>query len=163
MFNKVTEEIDGRPEFLFAQLAVKNIDFARISLTCVLEPRLIDYTLYQDDHTYIFFHIQSILSACGNLYNIFYGNSFWMRKHPQYSNRPALLRETFCINKKQFPLIFDKAVRNTNEHFDERFDEVRISRYMNSSCRRPAQVFKTCSTLSSKAFSRNPRKAVWKN
>ena len=69
---------------------------------------------------YYFFHIQSILTACGILYNIFYGNNGWSRRYTV--NRPLLLRKAFGIDKNRYPLVFDKAVRNTNEHFDERFD-----------------------------------------
>ena len=125
MFNRYFEAGEDSVEFLFAHLAVKNIDFAKISLSCILEPHCIDYALYQDEHTYFFFHIQSVLTACGNLYNIFYGNGMWMRHHNNDINRPSLLRKTFDINKSKFPLVFDKSVRNTNEHLDERFDEFR--------------------------------------
>lgn len=69
---------------------------------------------------YYFFHIQSILTACGILYNIFYGNNGRSRRYTV--NRPLLLRKAFGIDKNRYPLVFDKAVRNTNEHFDERFD-----------------------------------------
>ena len=33
-----------------------------------------------------------------------------------------MLREVFQVNKKNFPLIFQKEFRNINEHFDEQFD-----------------------------------------
>lgn len=126
MFNQYFAAGEDSIEFLFAHLAVKNIDFAAVSLRCILEPRRIDYTLFQDEHTYYFFHIQSILTACDNLYNIFYGNFRWQRANDSVvANRPKLLRETFHIEAKSFPLVFNKAVRNTNEHFDERFDVFR--------------------------------------
>ena len=126
MFNQYFTAGENSVEFLFGHLAVKNIDFATISLKCILGPQHIDYTLFQDEHTYYFFHIQNILTACGNLYNVFYGNSRWQRMNDgSVANRPRLLRETFDIGSKGFPLVFDKAVRNTNEHFDERFDLVR--------------------------------------
>lgn len=123
MFNRYFEAGEESIPFLFAHLAEKNIDFARISLSCLLERHSIDYTLYHDEHTYYFFHIQSVLTACGNLYNIFYGNGIWNNQRHNGINRPRLLRDTFGINKCHFPLVFDKSVRNTNEHFDERFDE----------------------------------------
>ncbi len=128
MFNRYFEAGEDSMEFLFAHMAVKNIDFALISLNCVLDPQDINYDLFRDENTYYFFHIQSILAACGNLYNIFYGNT-----HGQfsiagkgdalcYANRPQRLRSVFGVGKRQFPLVFDKSARNTNAHFDERFD-----------------------------------------
>ena len=129
MFNRYFEAGEDSLEFLFAHLAVKNIDFAMISLRCLLEPYPVNNELFPDEHTYVFFHIQSVLTACGNLYNVFYGNgSGAYRYHLQYVRpiqRTTLLREIFDINRKHFPLVFNKAVRNTNEHFDERFDEFR--------------------------------------
>lgn len=125
MFNRYFEAGEDSLEFLFAHLTIKNIDFALISLTCIMNPPNIDYALYQDKHTYYFSHIQSVLTACGNLYNVFYGNGLWTHRQTNTLNRPALLRDTFNINRRQFPLVFEKAARNTNEHFDERFDDFR--------------------------------------
>lgn len=134
MFNRYFEAGEDSMEFLFAHMAVKNIDFALISLNCVLDPQNINYDLFRDEHTYYFFHIQSILAACGNLYNIFYGHTYGefskvgmanrpsqINPQPQI-NRPQRLRSVFGVGKRQFPLVFDKSARNTNAHFDERFD-----------------------------------------
>lgn len=118
-------------EFLFAHMAVKNIDFALISLHCILDAQNINYDLFRDEHTYYFFHIQSILAACGNLYNIFYGPIYGQfskvgaTNRLQKVNRPQRLRSVFGVEKRQFPLVFDKSARNTNAHFDERFDTFR--------------------------------------
>lgn len=128
MFNRYFNAGEDSMEFLFAHIAVKNIDFALISLNCILNPSDIDYDLFRDEHTYYFFHIQSILAACGNLYNVFYGAPFsqfsrvGQRTKTKQVNRPQTLRSVFGIGKRQFPLVFDKSARNTNEHFDERFD-----------------------------------------
>jgi hypothetical protein len=124
MFNRHFEAGEDSLEFLFVHLTVKNMDFALISLSCILGPRNFDYTLYRDEHTFYFFHIQSVLTACGNISNVFYGRS------PQLHNRnnayrSTHLRNTFNITSSLFPLVFQKEVRNTNEHFDERFDSVR--------------------------------------
>ncbi len=131
MFNRYFEAGEDSMEFLFAHMAVKNIDFALISLNCVLDPQDINYDLFRDEHTYYFFHIQSILAACGNLYNIFYGHTYGefskagKGKNLRQVNRSQTLRSVFGVGKRQFPLVFDKSARNTNAHFDERFDALR--------------------------------------
>lgn len=131
MFNRYFNAGEDSMEFLFAHMAVKNIDFALISLNCILNPPDIDYDLFRDEHTYYFFHIQSILAACGNLYNVFYGPPYvqfsrvGQKKETRQVNRSQTLRSIFGIGKRQFPLVFDKSARNTNEHFDERFDVLR--------------------------------------
>ena len=116
MFNR---EFESDITFLFAHLSVKNINFALISLRCLLEEREIDQELFLDEHTYYFFHIQSLLAACGNLSNVFYNYGFNGREAIERSQH---LRRQFGIDKAQFPLVFQKEARNTNEHFDERYD-----------------------------------------
>ena len=116
MFNR---EFEANIIFMFVHLSVKNINFALISLRCLLEEREIDKELYLDEITYYFFHIQSLLAACGNLSNVFYSNGFNGRVP---SERSQFLRNQFEISKGSFPLVFQKEARNTNEHFDERYD-----------------------------------------
>lgn len=120
MFNKIFEIGEQNLVFLFSQQAVKNIDFALISLECIINRTKFDESLYEDKHTYYFFHIQSLLTACGNITNIFY--NFGGFRGRQDTERCCMMRETFGINKRCFPLIFQKEVRNTNEHFDERLE-----------------------------------------
>lgn len=96
MFNRYFEAGEDSLEFLFAHLVVKNIDFAKISLRCILDPYPINYELFPDEHTYVFFHIQSVLTACGNLYNVFYGNgsgAYQYHQHGRSVRRTTLLRE----------------------------------------------------------------------
>lgn len=120
MFNQYFETGDYNRNFLFAHITVKNIDFALISLECILKRAEFDETLYTDMHTYYFFHLQSLLAACGNISNVFYSlGAFRMRKE---IDRSRELREHFDINRRNFPLVFQKEFRNTNEHFDERID-----------------------------------------
>jgi hypothetical protein len=116
VFNR---EFEADVIFLFAQLSVKNINFALISLRCLLDGRDIDTELYLDEITYYFFHIQSLLTACGNITNVFYNNGYNGRV---LTERSKLLRCQFGICRDQFPLVFQKEARNTNEHFDERYD-----------------------------------------
>ncbi|MFZ3170693.1 MAG: hypothetical protein WA118_01705 [Carboxydocellales bacterium] len=122
MFNRYFEAGEYNREFLFAHLTVKNIDFALISLECILEREEFDVTLYTDMHTYYFFHLQSLLAACGNISNVFYSFGFGGLRTRRESDRSRELRELFGINRRSFPLVFQKEFRNTNEHFDERID-----------------------------------------
>ena len=124
MFNRYFEAGEDSMEFLYAHLTVKNIDFALISLSYILDNETdIDYKRYRDERTFYFFHIQSILSACGIINDVFYSNNMpWSNTRHRQINRGKLLRDTFGVCKRRFPIIFDKAARNTNVHFDERID-----------------------------------------
>lgn len=120
MFNRYIE-LDGEElEFVFGNSVMQNINYALISLEYILNVNNYDEGLYINRHTYYFFHIQSLLTACGCISNVFYTYVGFDKKATQ---RCANLRETFNINRREFPLIFQKEARNTNEHFDERYDE----------------------------------------
>lgn len=114
---KVTKE---NQEFLYANIAVKNIYFALVSLDYIFDPSRDNYNIgiYHDEHTYYFFHLQSILTACGNISNVFYNHC-----NKKSTERSRKLRKELDIFKKEFPLVFQKEIRNTNEHFDERYEE----------------------------------------
>lgn len=114
--------------FMYGSLAIKNIDFALISLSFLLDHKKIDFELYKDEHTYYFLHIQSVLCACGILWNIFCNhrskilpqNNFDSNIGERGITRAKYLRDFFRISVSAYPLVFNKEVRNTNEHFDER-------------------------------------------
>lgn len=114
---------DGNIDFLYANISVKNIHFALISLDHILYRTDFDIGIYHDEHTYYFFHIQSLLTACGNISNVFYNHGRFGGK--EATKRSQRLRGIFNIKKAQYPLIFQKEARNTNEHFDERYEEFR--------------------------------------
>ncbi len=99
---------------------MKNIHFALVSLDYIFEPSHYNCNIgiYHDEHTYYFFHIQSLLTACGNISNVFYNHC-----NPKSTERSRKLRSELDIDRKDFPLIFQKEIRNTNEHFDERYEE----------------------------------------
>lgn len=122
MLNKYFR-IDGNNslDFMYANIAVQNIYFALISLGYIFDSGKYDIGVYHDKHTYYFFHIQSILTACGNISNVFYNPGGYNGR--QHTERCQRLRTTFNINKNNYPLVFQKEVRNTNEHFDERYEE----------------------------------------
>lgn len=121
MFNRYFEVSENNTDFLFANIAVKNIYFALISLDYILNYPNFEIGIYHDEHTYYFFHIQSLLTACGNISNVFYN-------YGGYSGRQATircehLRTILKIKRAEFPLVFQKEVRNTNEHIDERYEQ----------------------------------------
>lgn len=127
MFN---EKFAAENELLmFIKMAIKNTDFALISVDYILNTETIDRNVYEDEHTFYFYYIQNLLAACGNLSNIFNSKLGFVRRIGRTSNiispaeRSKELRGLCNLNLKEFPLIFQKEARNTNMHFDERYDE----------------------------------------
>lgn len=120
MLNRYFKANENNIDFIYANAVVENIYFALISLQHILYKTEIDYGIYHDKNTYYFFHLQNLLTACGNICNVFYNNTNWNKK--SVSDRCSRLRKEFGVTNKRFPLIFQKEVRNTNEHFDERYE-----------------------------------------
>lgn len=110
-------------DFMYANIAVKNIYFALISLDYIFDYGKYNIGIYHDEHTYFFFHIQSLLTACGNIANVFYNSGGYNGRRS--TERCRRLRNSLNISKTDYPLVFQKEVRNTNEHFDERYEEFR--------------------------------------
>lgn len=126
MFNRYFDTTkEGSEDFVYANMCLRNIYFALISLEYILDKPNIDYATYHDQNTYYFFHIQSLLTACGNISNVFYNRSgnIYRRGEQSYSTteRCKRLRKLFNIRKADFPIVFQKEARNTNEHSDERY------------------------------------------
>lgn len=109
---------DGNLDFVYANMVLKNINFALVSLDYIFNHPNFCLGIYHDEHTFYFFHIQSLLTACGNISNVLNN-----RKNEQSQTRCDRLRQTLNISTNEFPLVFMKEVRNTNEHFDERYEE----------------------------------------
>jgi len=111
-------------DFIIANAALNNIYFALVSLNHIFQCEKFyenSISVYHNKHTYYFYHIQALLTACGNLCNVFYNNTH--RGNKDYTKRCARLRNKFNISKSEYPLVFKKEARNTNEHFDERYEE----------------------------------------
>lgn len=121
MLNRYFDARQDNIDFVYANAVVENIYFALISLHYILYKSEFDIGIYRDENTYYFFHIQNLLTACGNICNVFYNNTNWNKK--AVTTRCARLRREFDVTHKKFPLIFQKEVRNTNEHFDERYEQ----------------------------------------
>ena len=112
----------NNPDFIYANAVLQNIDYALISLNYIFnKSEFYSQDIYHNDHTYYFYYIQNILTACGNISNVFYNNSNW--DNVDITQRWNRIRKKYGISKSQFKLIFFKEVRNTNEHFDERYLE----------------------------------------
>jgi len=125
MFNEEMKLTAQNELDLYVKMAIKNIDFALISLDYILNTQKIDYKIYFDEHTFYFYYIQNLLAACGNISNIF-NSPFKFRKVGRVSpyERSKELCEYCGVDVRLFPLIFEREARNTNMHFDERYDEV---------------------------------------
>jgi len=125
MLNKYFKASRENLDFVFLNAVLKNIYFALISLDYIFNHSDFKYGIYHDKHTFYFFHIQSILTACGNIRNVFFNYShFDFVKQKEITARCQRLRALLNISNKTYPLIFQKEVRNTNEHFDERYDQI---------------------------------------
>ena len=112
----------NNPDFIYANAVLQNIDYALISLNYIFnKSEFYSQDIYHNDHTYYFYYIQNTLTACGNISNVFYNNSKW--DNVEITQRCNRIRKKYGIRKSQFKLIFFKEVRNTNEHFDERYLE----------------------------------------
>lgn len=120
MLNRYFHATEDNIDFIYANIAVKNIYFALVSLDYIFYHNDFEIEIYHDEHTFYFFHIQSILTACGNISNVFYNHSGFSRRY--VTDRCRRLRDLLNIYKNDFPLVFQKEVRNTNEHFDERYE-----------------------------------------
>lgn len=110
---------ENNPDLIYANIVLKNVHFALVALDYIFNDFHYKIGIYHDEHTYYFYHIQSLLTACGNISNVFY-NTFSGRTARERSKR---LRNLFNIKKSRYPLVFQKEVRNTNEHFDERYEQ----------------------------------------
>ena len=122
MLNRYFEATPENLDFMYANAVLRNLYFAIISIESILFRPEFDIGLYHDEHTYYFFHLQSLLTACGNISNIFYHHGGFVGGKMAVE-RSRRLRDTLGIHRSDYPLVFQKEARNTNEHFDERYEE----------------------------------------
>ena len=118
MFNRQIEITRENESILFINAVVENLRYGIISLDMMFncdEENL--YQNYYDEHTFYFFHMQSVLTAQGNIYNVLY-NDFYDKKIIS-QERVRKVREAFGIDLSRYPLVGNKKFRNTNAHFDE--------------------------------------------
>ena len=133
MFNEEMKITADNQLTLYIKIALKNIDFALISIDYILNTQNINQNIYRDRHTFYVYYLQNLLTACGNISNIFNNNIGYIPRNGRISplERSRELREYCGVSTREFLLIFKKEARNTNMHFDERYDEynMRIGDY----------------------------------
>lgn len=120
MFNRQIEITRENESILFINAVIENLRYGIISLDMMfnnVEENICQK--YYDEHTFYFFHIQSVLTAQGNIYNVLY-NDYFDRKIVS-QDRVKKVREAFGIDLSKYPLVGNKKFRNTNAHFDERY------------------------------------------
>ncbi len=125
MFNKEIYITADNEMMLYKEMVLKNINFALISIDFILNSSCIDYNRYIDGHTFYFYYIQNLLAACGNISNVLNSRIYYNNKANIMSpaERSRELCKAFDLNLKEYPLVFQREARNTNMHFDERYDE----------------------------------------
>lgn len=74
MFNRRIEITKENESILFVNAVIENLRYAIISLDALFNQR--DYSGYYDEYTFYFFHMQSILTAQGNIYNVLFNDYF---------------------------------------------------------------------------------------
>lgn len=120
MFNRQIEITRENESILFINSVIENLRYGLISLDMMFncdERRVCQN--YYDEHTFYFFHMQSVLTAQGNIWNVLYCN--YPHKRQISQERVRRVREAFDIDLSKYPLVGNKKFRNTNEHFDERY------------------------------------------
>lgn len=123
MYNEPIKPESGRQGFLFEQNILMNIEFALNGLEHVFHGDLQnnDCGIYKSCYQYYFFYMESVLNACSGIYNVLVCCNF---RNRVAVNRAAILRDYYRIRTCEYPNVFNKNIRNTNEHFDERIDIV---------------------------------------
>ena len=120
MFNRKIKISKENQSILFINAVIENLRYGIISLDMMFNCN--DNTIrqnYDDEHTFYFFHMQSVLTAQGNIYNVLY-NEYYEKKTIS-QERVNKVREAFGIDLSKYPLVGNKKFRNTNAHFDERY------------------------------------------
>ena len=119
MFNRPIEIAKENESILFINAVIENLRYANISLDIMFNGGKDIYQKYYDEHTFYFFHMQSILTAQGNIYNVLYNDFF--KKREVSKRRVERVRAAFGIDLSRYPLVGNKKFRNTSAHFDERY------------------------------------------
>ena len=120
MFNRQIEITRENESILFINSVIENLRYGLISLDTMFNyDEESVYQRYYDEHTFYFFHMQSVLTAQGNIWNVLYCN--YPQKRQISQERVRKVREAFDIDLSRYPLVGNKKFRNTSAHFDERY------------------------------------------
>lgn len=136
MFNERIEFDDMTEDSLLLATIRMNIEFALVSVRSIIHFAEYDRTAYGNDYVYHFFHVQSLLTACGNINSAFFtprAFSTVNRMTGRYDselyrkNKDAAIcfREKYGVTKDRYDLVFRKEMRNTVIHSNERIIEHR--------------------------------------
>lgn len=121
---EITRETEG---LLFINAVIENLRYGLISLNAIFRGEIPED--YNDEHTFYFFHVQSLLAAQGNIRNILYGTYFDYRRVSKH--RVETIRDSFGIDLNRYHLLKNSNFRNTNMHFDERYYKLRLDGDLN--------------------------------
>ncbi len=119
MFNKRIEIREDNGKILFVNALIENLRYALISLDAMFSKE-IHKEFGGDKHTFYFFYMQSLLTAQGNIWNILFNNMPYTKE--QTRRRVLMLQAYLGIDVSEYPLVGNKAFRNSSLHFDERYD-----------------------------------------
>ena len=120
MFNRQIEITRENESILCINSVIENLRYGLISLDTMFNyDEESVYQRYYDEHTFYFFHMQSVLTAQGNIWNVLYCN--YPQKRQISQERVRKVREAFGIDLSRYPLVGNKKFRNTSAHFDERY------------------------------------------
>ncbi len=127
MLNERLDLTADNEAILYIKMALKNIDFALISLDHILNTQDINLDIYKDVYTYYFYYLQKTLTVCGNIANVFYNKIPYRPRANEAMISPVQLskglRRALNLKLSDYSLIFRREVHNTNRHSDERYDE----------------------------------------
>ena len=71
MFNQYIVNDDMTEDTLLLATIRMNIEFALVSARCIINSPNYDEEVYGTRYVYYFFHLQSLLTACGNITSAF--------------------------------------------------------------------------------------------
>lgn len=118
MYNEYIEITKDNEGLLFINAVIENLKYGLISLEAIFRGEITaDY--YENEHTFYFYHLQSLLAAQGNIRNILFGT--YRQYRTVSKSRVQAVRDAFGIDLNVYPLLKNSDFRNTNMHFDERY------------------------------------------
>ena len=134
MFNERIELDDMTEDSLLLATIRMNIEFALVSVRSIIRYTEYDRTAYGNDYIYHFFHVQSLLTACGNITSAFFTprpffsinratGHYDSRLYRQNEDAARSFRNRFGVTRERFNLVFRKEMRNTVIHSNERIVE----------------------------------------
>ena len=81
MFNRKIEITKENESILFVNAVIENLRYGIISLDMMQHHEINNYyNDYYDEHTFFFFHMQSVLTAQGNIYNVLFNDYYGYKR-----------------------------------------------------------------------------------